>query len=132
MEKVEFETRVAEIQEKEGICHVKIKAGVVIALEDTKDIDEVFKKLANNNRIVICADITQIKYVTFEARRYRSKSPMNKLIIAMALITKSHMARIIGSFIIGLNKPPFQVKIFNSESAAVDWLQQFTPLKSKK
>jgi len=132
MEKEKFETRVAKIQERDGICHVEIKHRTVVKLEDVKDIDEVFIKLANEYRIVICANISHIRYITFKARKYRSQSPTNKLIIAIALITNNHVARVIANFIMGMNKPSFNVRIFASESAGLDWLQKFTQLKNEK
>ena len=68
MEKRDFETRVATIQFRKKICHVKIKKGSVVYVEDIKEVDVIFKKLAGNSSISICADISQIKYITFKSQ----------------------------------------------------------------
>ena len=48
-----------------------------------------------------------------------------KLFLAQAIIVDSPVSRLIGSFFLGLNKPPFPTKLFTSEADAVEWLKGY-------
>ena len=118
-----IETRAAQVWKKEGICYVRIKNKSRVNLDDVMETDIVFEKFADGEKLLILADISQIRYVTFEARKYRATSPLNDQIMALVLIINNPVAKLIGNFFIGMNKPQFPVKLFNSKSDGVDWLR---------
>lgn len=117
------EARIAQIWKKDGFCHVKIKDKAVIDVDDVKELDNVVKRLMGERKSLIIADLSQIRYVTFEARKYRAIAEFSGHIGALALIIENPIAQVIGNFFIGINKPQFPVKLFHSKSNGVGWLR---------
>ena len=64
-----------------------------------------------------------------EARRIYAAGMQPSLFYAVALIVSSPLARAIGSFFLGLTKPPVPTRLFESVEAAAAWVvtQRPTP-----
>jgi hypothetical protein len=61
------------------------------------------------------------------ARAWYASPNTGKHVCAVALLVGSPLSRIIGNFFMGLNKPPFPVRIFGDEAEALAWLTGFLP-----
>lgn len=72
---------------------------------------------------LIC--LRQIKSMNREARQYYSGPESAKLFVAAALLIDSPVARVIGSFFLGLNKSSIPTRVFSSETEAIDWLRSY-------
>lgn len=57
-----------------------------------------------------------------EARRIYAASMEPQLFFAAALIVTNPLARAIGSFFLGLSRPPFPTQLFDSIAAAHEWV----------
>jgi len=108
-----------------GIYHIIFSTNVHINIDDLK-IDLDAYKLATNDLIPpAMIDLSGVLSITPEGRQFISKEIAKIGIPATALIVKSRMSRLIGSFFIGINKPNFPVKLFHDEHKAVEWLDNF-------
>ena len=70
-------------------------------------------------------DISKIKSVTREAREYFAGEKASEVAKSIAIIVSSPVSRVIGNFLIGLNKPSYPIKLFTKVKEAEDWLKQF-------
>ncbi len=47
------------------------------------------------------------------------------MVSAVALIVDTPLSRILGTFFLSVNKPPYPVRMFDDEESAVAWLRAF-------
>ena len=127
MKKEIIETRCAEVWLEEGnIVYVSLQQGAEVELDDVTEIKKAKSELVGDKKHLLCADITNIKSITKEARDFTgSTETKNESMLAMALIMGSPISRVVGNFYIGLNKPLYPAKLFNDKEKAFKWLKEF-------
>ncbi len=104
----------------DGIARTKVKPNAKVELEDAKENSQVINSL-EGDKFCIIVDTTQITSITKEARDHFSMKGRKSKVIAIAIIVKSPLSKIIANFFMGLNKPVVPVKLFNNEAQATDW-----------
>ena len=119
------ETQTCKIWLEDDIIHIVSLPGTEETLETAKENLAAVKKLVKNGKKPLLADMSQIKSVSREARECYSRKESEEFTSAMALIAKSAVSKVIGNFFLGLNKPPYPIKLFTSEKEAIDWLKEF-------
>jgi hypothetical protein len=75
-------------------------------------------------------DITLAKSISREARLIYMHATEN--VKAVALITKSAIAKIVGGFMMGLTKVEFPQKLFTDDQEALDWLRALRDQQGEK
>ena len=66
-----------------------------------------------------------VKAVTREAREFFAQSDENRSVSScVALVVNSPVARVIGNFFMGLNKPRIPTRLFKSVEDALPWLTE--------
>ena len=125
MENEVIETRTAEFwQRDDGIVHAIDNGKFQVTLADAKENVAAALKAANGKRLPLFVDITSVRSVTREARlHYRDEAGLHAT--AAAILIGSTISRVIGSFIIGLDKPAVPARLFTSETEAIEWLKGF-------
>ena len=126
-----MENRVIEAQcakvmwDNEGFVRAVINPRAEITLKGVKEITEARAEVSGNRKHAMLVDIGSIRYASSEGRRFAANSEVSNITTAIALLIGSPVSKVIGNFFIGLNKPPFPVKLFNVEEEAVAWLKGF-------
>lgn len=70
----------------------------------------------------------RVKSVSRGARTFFSSSKENLAIASrVAMVGVNPVARVIGNFFLGLNRPPIPVRLFAGEEEAISWLQSGLP-----
>lgn len=70
----------------------------------------------------------KVKSVSRGARTFFSSSQENLAIASrVAMVGVNPVARVIGNFFLGLNRPPIPVRLFAGEEEALIWLQSGSP-----
>jgi hypothetical protein len=110
-----------------GLLRATSKPGVDLTLEDAQDVIRQLAALSNGVRRPILADLTGTRSMSRDARAYFAGPETAKVESAAALLVLSPMARAIGNFFMGLNKPIIPTRIFTSEPLAIEWLQPYLP-----
>jgi hypothetical protein len=111
--------------EEDGILRAVTDPTAKITLEDAKAHLETIRLLNKGKRHPILADIRQIGAIYREARVYFSSEELAKDVSAVALWVGSPVSRIIGNFLIGMNKLFMPTRLFDSEEKALEWLKGF-------
>jgi len=70
-------------------------------------------------------DLRNINSINRPARLYLGETEAAENVNATALYINSPVAKIIGNFMIGLNKTLYPTSLFVSEEKALEWLKTF-------
>lgn len=108
-----------------GICHIIFPENVHINSEDLKIELDCYKATVNNIARPAIIDLTGVLSISSDGRQYIAEEIAKIGVPATALIVKSRISRLIGSFFIGINKPDFPVKLFDDTEKAENWIQGF-------
>jgi hypothetical protein len=96
-----------------------------MTLANTKATFSAILKVSKGKKRPLFSDIRDIKSADRESREYAASEEVVNVVSAMALLIGSPISKVIGNFFLGLNKPKFPVKLFTSETEAIEWLKGF-------
>jgi hypothetical protein len=126
MQERQLDTRTCRISlGGDGIVRILYVSGIEETLEHAKENVAAVTTIADGKKRPLLIDISGLGSIEQRARQYFAGEEPSKVALATALITNSPVARIIGSFFLGLNKPNFPVRLFTSEREATRWLRGF-------
>lgn len=115
-------------------CHtLDLERGIVIATWKIKVIDltvaqkayVAIQKVTSGKKHPLLVKMSSIRESTKEARDFLASDESSENIVAVALYVDSVLGNFISSFFITINKPKIPYKIFNDETKAKIWLEQF-------
>jgi hypothetical protein len=92
-------------------------------LNKAKEILKLRLELTGETSYKTCADSTQVKEFTKEARDYMSQGDAYKNISAFAAVTNNSVTRMIFNFYLRLKPHPLPTKFFNDRNDAIKWLK---------
>ena len=111
--------------DSDGILRTQVKPHVEITIEDAREALDRMRELSAGKKHPVLVDLTSCKGIDREARTYYAGEETAKLGLAAALLIGSPLARAIGNFFLGINKPVFPARLFTSEAEAIAWLKGF-------
>ncbi len=120
-----IKTKKAKMWMENGILRCQLFPNSEISLEFAKQIVEETLKLCKGKNVPILGDLSKAKFISKESREYLSGDEAMKAASSLANITRTPFSKVIGNFLIGLNKPPYPVRLFTSEEKAIEWLKLF-------
>ena len=109
---------------EQGIHRTRVKPAAEIVIEDAKANSEAVNSF-ELEKYPLIVDTSQIKSITKEARDQFSMRGRESSVVAIAMIIKSPLSKIVGNFFMGLNKPRVPVRLFNDEESAKSWCKDF-------
>ena len=121
---IETSTQVIHLA-ADGIIRAKIKAHAELTQADAEEAVRVIASLGSGTPLPVLVDMSEIKFMSREARVYFAGPQTAKVESAVGLVIRSPLTRAIGNFFMGLNKPLFPTRLFTSESEALVWLREF-------
>jgi hypothetical protein len=108
----------------DGILRVLLKPGAVMTLKDVKLSTEATEELAGGKKVLTLVNMVNVRSVTREARVYSGSEHAARNTLALALLVGSPVSRVIGNFMIGLNKTSYPTRLFTQEDEALAWLKK--------
>ena len=110
----------------DGLVEFRYKRGAVVDIDAARSLVGAAKELMGDRQpcggLVIVGDV---KKVTRDARQFFSQSEENQQVSThVALVVTSPIARMIGNFMMGLNKPVIPTRMFTDQGQAVAWLKE--------
>jgi hypothetical protein len=122
-----FETREHTVSlDAEGIVHVRVVAGADVGLEAARDVIQKLGPTFGALRRPVFVDMTGVRTLNREARRYLAGPETSVFVSAVGLLVTSPLARAVGSFFLGINRPPTNpTRLFGCEAEALEWLRGF-------
>lgn len=110
---------------EEGIICTYILPDVDIDLEAAKESVATGRQLAQGRKRPVMVVFGKVRSLSREARAYFAGEETSLYTSAIALVIESQISKIIGNFMIGLNKTVYPTKLFTSEEEALSWLRTF-------
>jgi len=111
--------------DEKGIAWIENHVPAVTKADIQANHQAVWEISGHTKRPVINL-IEGITMVDKEARDYGAGEESQKIISAMALVAKHTLTVFLANLFISVSRPPFPTKMFSSQAAALDWLDQFT------
>ena len=110
----------------DGIVRTTMQPGVVdLDLTDAKDVIRAVGSLCGGVRRPVLVDLRELRSMSRDCRKYFAGPETAATEAAAALLVVSPIARAIGNFFMGLNKPLLPTRLFTSEDDALTWLRGF-------
>ena len=127
LEDGEIEIRIARLWLwPDGIIRAVAKPGASQSVDDAREVVATLEKLNVGGRRPVLADIGRLHYMDSATRRYYSSSDSClELVSAAAVLVSSPISRVIGSFLVGLNRVKVPIRLFSSEPEALEWLRRY-------
>lgn len=105
-----------------GILHARVFTGMEIDLKRAKDYHALVSYLCRQKPHVTVIDITGISSITPDARAYLQEASSEwKKTLAVALLTNTFTARVIGNFFLSVNRPNYPIQVFTESLVAHQW-----------
>ncbi len=112
-----------EYNKEEKILKIFFKKGSSIYLETAKKAVEHSSVITNNEPHANCADLSQMMYISKDARKFFAQSDKSS-VICIAVIINSKFQKSMGNFYMKINKPIIKTQLFDSEPKAIEWLKE--------
>ena len=106
----------------DGIVRCSVKPTEDHTLADAEENVRATAVLTEGRRMPLVLDARQAKKITREAREYYTGPKNAEVVMATAMIIGSSVGKIIGNFLIRVNRPPFPFRLFSDEDSAYAWL----------
>ena len=110
---------------EDGIIYVKAYDNLTHNIQDGIAVSGIYQKLSEGKKRPVVCDMSQIKGIDRECREYYAGEEHNAEYIAIALVVKSKISRVIGNFFLGINKPINPTTLVDSVEDGVTWANKF-------
>jgi hypothetical protein len=110
----------------DGIVRARMNPGVFhIELADAQEVIRAMSALCGGVRRPVLVDLRELRSMTRECRTYFAGPETAAIQAAAGLLVVSPVARALGNFFMGLNKPLVPTRLFTSEPETLVWLSGF-------
>ncbi len=112
---------------KDGIVYSTPKIGISqeLSAEQMKQDMNKFKEIVGREKICMVVEINPKSKPASKEERDIVASEIANITKAMALITSSHITRMIANLFFGFKPPSYPVKMFSNEREATNWIKQY-------
>jgi hypothetical protein len=122
----EFDTPVSHIQQRsDGIIKIIMKDDAEVDIAESRQIFEVVSGFATKKELLVLVIGGKNGSVTKEARDFAGSDEASAVTIAEAVVTPSLPQKLFVNFLLRFYNPKRELKLFNTEDAAVRWLYSF-------
>ncbi len=98
-----------------------------LTIEDARENLDAMVDITKRRKVPMVADLSKIASATREVREYYASDAAAAVVTAVAIVVGNPVTRIIGSFFLRINRPPYPTAMFTSVDKAVDWARDFVP-----
>ncbi|MBR9652738.1 hypothetical protein [Thalassovita aquimarina] len=110
---------------EDGIIRVSSPPGTIDTLATARENARAFDKLCGGKKRPVLIYMEGTREEPQDVRRFYSDLSLSIPVAASALIVSTPVSKVIGSFYIGFNRPRHPIKLFTSESEAIEWLKGY-------
>ena len=113
---------------KNEIVWCEVFADLLLEDQARENIDAQERLCASMNKEQsrVLVDMTELTKTSKEVRDYFANERTAAVQCATALLIRSPVSRVIGTFFMGLNKPISPTRLFTDPQEAIQWLHTFT------
>ncbi|MCH2199970.1 MAG: hypothetical protein MK081_14415 [Flavobacteriales bacterium] len=105
-----------------GVVHIVFKEGSTMYGSDVDVLYAKYQEVNPGNKVKVLADTRGLRSVDLKTRKFVSDPLAEELVESLSIIVSNSISRVIGSFILGMNKPSFPVKLVETEEKGFEFL----------
>ncbi len=109
---------------RDGLLYAKFKNDVIDA-KRAQDIVAQRLSFIEEGTFPIIIDGSGVKDITKEARTVLSSEEANRYTVALAVIIRSPINRVLANFFLRFQQPPYPLRLFKNIEDAQEWLKQY-------
>ncbi len=106
------------------ILYSKSISSDLTSIEDIREFTEYFIERLQGKKVCILLDFSNVSQSTKEIRDYVS-SQFPKIALAVAMVSKTPLGRMMANLFFNLKKNPYATKMFNNADEAQEWLKKY-------
>lgn len=110
---------------EDGILRAVYRDGAHETLADAEANVAAAEKLVGDRTIPVMVDMSKMRRIDRDARLYYGSEAPRRYSSAQALIAGSPVSRMIGNFVLGVQRYEMPIKLFGSEEKALEWLREY-------
>lgn len=107
-----------------GLVVQRMDEGTYMEAQDSLDCFEECFKLKGREPIYFLSDMRGVKGMSKEARKVTAADAKEAKFYAVAALINSGISKVLGNFVIRLNKHEHPVRMFTKEEEAIAWLEK--------
>lgn len=117
--------RIAKVykRKEDGIVIVDIANEAVVEIDDYKEIVDAIRMIGENRKQLVFVKMHPKVLPSVDARNYINNPDSSRYTLAQAFLVSSLAQRIIGNFVINVQRPILPTRLFNTEQEAIGWLR---------
>jgi len=112
------------VDEANGIVIQRMDEGAYLEAQDSYNCFDQCFQLKGKEPIYFLSDMRAVKGMSKEARKVTAADAKDANFHAVAALINSGVSKILGNFVIRLNKHEHPVKMFTNEAEAIAWLKK--------
>ena len=110
----------------DGVLRYVCAEGAVITVTDADEQIAEAARLTDGRKVPWLVDYRRIEHADHDARSRFATPEAAGLTSAMAILVGSTVGRLLGEFFARIQRPPYPVRLFDSEGEALAWLRNPT------
>lgn len=104
----------------DGVPRLVVTATDLVG-DDTRWLLDTLDELTGGQRVPVLADIRKLRSIDLDLRKVMTTDRAGSLISAAAVWVSNPVNRMLGSFFLKLNHPPFDMRLFSDDTEAHAW-----------
>jgi len=109
---------------EDGIIRAVVHPGLVTELADAEENVRAFAQIGGGKRRLAIIDLrSHAASATRAAREYYAGPENAKVVLAVVLLVRSNVGRLLANFFLGINKTIFPLRLFAEPEPALEWLR---------
>lgn len=120
----EIVTRTERIWIEDGVVRCVVLPTPTHTLDDAHENSRAVDELAAGRKLPMLLDTRASRGLDREARLYYVRPEAAERLNALAMLIDSQVGRVFGDFYTNVHRPPFPLRLFNSEGDALAWLKE--------
>jgi len=125
MERKVFENNIFKVwMRDDGILQEDFFDEAEIGIDDVKKVVKIASTYFKQKNLTY-VDVSNIKSISYEARKYLQSEEASENVKAVAFKVKSKVSIFMAKFLNTVNRPKYPTKPFTDEKKAIEWLKSF-------
>lgn len=109
---------------EDQIVQIECEPNTTMTLAEGKESTRIVTEMIQSTPLPMLCDLTNVVTMTKECRQHFAGPEHAAVFTKCALLIKSPIARVIGNFFLGANKPLRPTRLFTDKEDALEWLRK--------
>jgi hypothetical protein len=110
---------------EDGIAHWQTLPGTEETLGTIREGTAALWQISGRRAAPLLVDLGGARSISKEARTFLEGAEAAEIVAAVALLVSSPVSRMIGNFMIHINRPQRPLQLFGTEGKALTWLKGY-------